>query len=406
MNMKSFFSMNRNRLTASLVAAGVLAVPMLASNSYIENLMPVSTAQAATDQGQGGQGAGGAMKGHGGAGAHGAAGGNRTTDVNDILRGHGRDALSGSGRPDDKGPPEGEGPSTNMGGGNPNAGDRMGDLYGDLYVVVRDENGEPVLDDLGRVQLLDADGNVIPYVSDNPEDEGFTEVAPENQDLLQEVEFERLNIARAPEAVIDHAYDEAIDKIAMDADGVLEYDEAGRIVVVDADGVEYTIDSPLENLALYMDAMTNPDTVWTVDDAKSFLAGAASKFGNVTVDMVVYLNTILGLNPVIVDEETGDPILDEFGNIQRDYVDLVSYSYDRTDTFTTGVDADGDGVFDPVTVTYLTDPEGDGTYITVTEPLLTAVFGDVDYEGDGADAFAQATDDALQVIEFIHEPIH
>lgn len=118
MNNNSRFETNRKHLTASLIVAGVMAAPMLLGSTYTHNLMPVSAVEAAEHgghAGQGGQGAGGAMKGEGGHG--GVGGGNRTTDVGDILRGHGRDSLSGSGRPDDKGPPEGEGPSTDMGGG-------------------------------------------------------------------------------------------------------------------------------------------------------------------------------------------------------------------------------------------------------------------------------------------------
>lgn len=399
MTMKSLFNTNQKRLAASLVAAGVFAVPMLVGNTYTHNLMPISSVHAASEQGQGGQGGhgtGGAMHGQGGsAGQGGAVGGNRTTDVSDILRGHGRDSLSGSGRPEDKGPPEGEGPSTDMGGGNPDAGDRKGDLFGELAVILRDENGEPVTDEFGRLQYLDAEGNVIPYLSDDPEDEGFTEVS--DPDAMQEVELERLNIARAPDNVIARAYDEALSIIASDADGVLEYDAAGRIVVVLEDGTERTIDSPVENLALYLDAMTNPDTVWTLDDAKSFLAAAASKFGEISLDTLINLNNMLDINDVEVND---------LGVPEGDYYDLTGYTYDRTAAFTSDVDADGDGVMDPVTVTYLTDPEGDGTYVYTTEPLLTVVFGDTAYEGSGADAFAQAADDAVQVIEFIHEPIH
>lgn len=274
------------------------------------------------------------------------------------------------------------------GGGNPDAGDRKGDLFGELAVILRDENGEPVPDEFGRLQYLDADGNVIPYLSDDPEDEGFTEVS--DPDAMQEVELERLNIARSPDNVIARAYDEAMDLIATDADGVLEYDAAGRIIVVQEDGTELTIDSPVENLALYLDAMTNPDTVWTLDDAKSFLAAAASKFGEINTDMMITLNTMLDINDVEVND---------LGVPEGDYYDLTGYTYDRTATFTT---ADGD----PVTVTYLTDTEGDGTYVYVTEPLLEVVFDNADYDGSGADAFAQAADDAVQVIEFIHEPIH
>lgn len=389
----------RTVLAGSLAVAGVLSAPLLDS-TYTHNLMPISSAEAAQGEG-GGHGAGGEMKGQGGmGGAGGVSGGQRGMDVNDVLRGQGgggRDAAGGSGRPDDKGPPEGDGPSSDMGGGNPNAGDEMGDLYGDLYIVKRDPlTGEPLLDDQGRLQFLDADGNVIAYASDDPDDEGFTEVVDES--AREEVAFDRLNLSRSPQSVLSHSLDTALETIAKDADGVLEFDASGRVVVVDADGVEYTIDSPLENLALYQDAIAKlqdddpSNDTFTLDQTDALLAAAASKTGNVSLDMVVYLNTILGLNPVTTAGT-------------RDYVDLTSFSYDRTAAYT---DADGN----PVTVTYLTaktDADGnviDGEYVTVTEPLIDAVFDGEDVSGDGAAAYAQSADDALQVIEFIHEPIH
>ena len=398
MNMKSLFNTNQKRLTASLVAAGVFAVPMLVGNTYTHNLMPIASAQAA--QG-GGQGAGGEMKGQGGSGgpggmggAGGVSGGHQSMDVNDVLRGKGsggRDAAGGSGRPDDKGPPEGDGPTGDMGGGNPNAGTTKGDLYGDLYVVLRDPmTGAPILDDEGRLQFLDTEGNVIAYASNDPEDEGYTEVVDES--LLQEVAFDRLNLARSPQSVLSHSLDTALETIALDADGVFEFDAAGRIVIEDADGVVYTIDSPLENLALYQDAMVrlNDDIdgneTFTLDQTDSLLAAAASKFGNVNLDMVVYLNTILGLNPEVTDPDTGETSIA--------WADLADFSYDRSDAY------------NGVTVSYLSDPEGDGTYITVTEPLLDAVFDGETATGEGAAGYALSTDDALQVIEFIHEPIH
>lgn len=88
-------------------------------------------------------------------------------------------------------------------------------------------------------------------------------------DLIQEVDFGRLNLGRAPDAVLDHAFDEAIrslnsaDSIALDASGRLllttkVYDEfltdpEGSPVLLET--VIKAIDSPLENLALYIKLM-------------------------------------------------------------------------------------------------------------------------------------------------------
>lgn len=89
-------------------------------------------------------------------------------------------------------------------------------------------------------------------------------------DLVQEVEFGRLNLARAPKAVLDASFDEAIRSlnaakdIKIDASGRLMittdiYDEFltnpdGTPLVVE-ENVEKAIDSPKENLALYLKLM-------------------------------------------------------------------------------------------------------------------------------------------------------
>lgn len=373
MDGKSFFKKNRKFLATSLIVAGVMGAPMLVAEMDVRDLLPISIAQADQHGGDGGkgQGAGGAMKGQGGSGGHAGTGSQRLVDS--VLRGKGGDLEAMADEDSDR--PEWAGGGGKGDTGKPaGAGTNKGDLYGDLYVLLRDENGEPEIDELGRVQFLDDEGNVIPYASDDPQDEGFTEVT--DASLLQEVDFGRTNIVRAPDSVVDHALEEAMNTIASDADGVIEYDEAGRIVVVQEDGTELTIDSPLENLALYLDAMTNADTQWTMDDATTFLAAASSKTGTISVDMVIYLNTMLGIN-----------------NPDDGYYDLTGFTYDRDAVYT------GD-------VTYLTDPEGDGSYVYVTESIMEAVFDGSTYEGSAADAFAQSADDAVQVIEFIHEPIH
>lgn len=294
-------------------------------------------------------------KGPGGKGGTGGKGGGHAGSgsqhlVDSVFRGQGRDSLD------------------RIQGGS--AG--KGSLYGDLYVILREPDGSPELDNLGRVQFVDADGNVIPYASDDPEAEGFTEVVDEN--ALQEVEFERLNVGRAPPSVLDHAFEEALRTLSLDADGEIETDAAGRFLVVDADGNELTIDSPLANLSLYRAALTEGS--WTLQEAAAFLGGAASKTKAITVDTVVYLNTILGIN-----------------NAEDGYYDLSGFAYDRT-------------AIHGGSVTYLTDPDGDGVFVERTESIMDAVFGGSSYSGTGADAFAQAADDARAVIEFTHEPIH
>lgn len=90
-------------------------------------------------------------------------------------------------------------------------------------------------------------------------------------ELVEEVEFGRLNLARAPQAVLDASFDEAVRTINQATD--IRIDPSGRLVLTleiydefltNPDGspllvdtVEKTIDSPKENLALYLKLMTD-----------------------------------------------------------------------------------------------------------------------------------------------------
>lgn len=274
----------------------------------------------------------------------------------------------------------------------PGAGSKKGDLFGDLYVILRDENGVPILDQYGHVQPIDADGNLIPINEDG-------EIEPGYEDLAQEVELGRLNVGRSPDKVTDHAYDEAIATI--NAATAIRVDDSGRIVVT-IDGVEKTIDSPLENMALYIALMENgylpgldlqdgvslgslsflADASFTNADlmmAASLLAAASDKAGTLTPDEVIYLNTMLnvdGINPLT-------------GVDGRTYVDYSTATYDRSDTYTG-------------TITFVR-ANPDGTFTLVTESIMSAVFGGVDYTGTQLDAFAQAAEDARAVLAFVHD---
>lgn len=257
------------------------------------------------------------------------------------------------------------------GGGQPaGAGSKKGDLYGDLYIILRDENGEPVLDDNGNVQPILADGTVVQLTPEG-------DLPEEYVDLVVEVEFGRTSVVRSPSQVTDQALDEALTKI--DAGTTITLDEAGRIVV---DGV--AIDSPLENLALYEYIMTG-GTVEKLPsdfDVAALLGAATDKTSPLTIDEIVYLNTIIGINPI--DVTTG----------AIDYYDFSDYEYDRT------------AAYDGVMITYLSDPEGDGTYVTVTESVMDAVFDGqtwTDTTTGGVDDFTQSADDARAVIEFVHD---
>jgi hypothetical protein len=358
----------------------VLAVPMAVNMVAGLDLGVISAAQAAED---GGAKKGGANK--GGSATKGAAskGGQGTggASSNKIFRIPA--AEEDSDRPVWAGVKGGK----SGGGGKPTgAGSKKGDLYGDMVVLLRDANGVPILTSGGLVQVIayvydstgalvplkDASGNlvVIPYVGD--ELATTVTLGGVTYDVYgAEVELGRLSVGRAPTKVTDHALAEALSKLAS---GTVTLDASGRLVV---NGV--TIDSPLENLALYDAYMTGalPSTLTLPAgfNPASLLAAAADKYGTVTVDTVIYMNSILGINTT------------------SSYYDFSTYSYDR---YTTWKDK-------TATVLVLKD----GVYVPTVVNLYDAVFSSTNWTDPtavgGADDFATATNDFVQVIEFIHD---
>lgn len=351
-----------------IVSAACFALQPLTGLS----LAPVTGAQAAESGhsgSQGGQGGHGASTTHGqgqGQGQGGASGrGQGSVGIGDVIfRGQGKHGSSEAQTSEE----ESDRPSWAGGGGKPGTGKpgtastKKGDNYGDLWVVLRNPvTGAPILDENGNVQPILADGTVVKLTPEG-------DLPDEYSDQVQTVEFSRLNVSRAPNKVSDKSLQEAMDAIAS-ADQITT-DAAGRLVII-KDGEASTIDSPLENLALYVDAIKTGN--FTLEQAAAFLGAASDKTQPVTLDVLVYLNTILGLN----------------GTSGTNYVDYTHFTYDRSDVYS------GD-------VTYLV-ANGDGTYTTEVKPIIEAVFHDEDVTKTGADAFAQAADDARAVIEFVHD---
>ena len=112
-----------------------------------------------------------------------------------------------------------------------------------------------------------------------------------------------MNDARAPDSVFESQLADAVVSLAT-AD-CITLDPAGRMVHSRVDGdivVSKTIDSPLQNLAIYRELMLNgtigvtlPATWDTLDIAARGLGAASDKTGELNLDMVAYLNQIMGL---------------------------------------------------------------------------------------------------------------
>lgn len=338
--------------------------------------------------GEGGQGGARVMAGKSGDHGSGAAAAERGAgkSMKDLFRDvTGESEEEDSDAPAWAGVPGGK---SGAGGGKPSsAGAAKGDLFGDLYVILRDENGVPILTPEGFVQPVDADG--VPIALDE-------EGAPVDPTLAIEVELGRLNVGRAPSKVLDRRADEVV--AVLNAADEIAVDAAGRLVFV-IDGVAKTIDSPLENLAIYVALMTTgtipgvtdlPGTEYdflvdgrlTAEDlaaSVSFLAAATDKTGEFSVDEVAYIDAFLGINT----EAAGD--------VTWSFIDYSTFSYDRSDAY------------ENVTATVLIE-QADGSWAPTTVNVYEAVFDGVDYSGAGSiDVYAQAADDARSIVNYIHE---
>jgi len=371
----------KKTVIASATALTLLAAPVFMGGMISDDLVApalFSQASAAQGSGKGQQGGGGGGQGAGKAGGQaggqmqGAGGQGGAKSIDRVLEAE--EVDDDSDRPTWAGQPGGE--DRPGGGGNVEPGTVKGDEYGDLIVLLRDPaTGLPIVNEDGEYLVcLDAACEAEPVATvDGEVPAGVTPV---------EVDFGRAAVARSPTNVIDKALTDAITKLT--AEGVvISTDAAGRITYT-VDGVTATIDSPLENLALYIDLMTGLASnstsdaeaaladLATLNTAAALLAGVADKTGDISIDYVFYQNLI---TDVVTNPDT--------------YYDYSGFTYDR-DFGTTTYYVSIDGA-DPVLKTIDLDV------------YLQAINGDLP-TGDAA-LFAAAADDALEVIEFVHTQI-
>jgi hypothetical protein len=239
------------------------------------------------------------------------------------------------------------------------------------------------LDASGVPLPLDAEGNLI-----NPE-------------LAIAVDLGRLNVGRSPLAVLSSQYEELLKSINL-ADSV-SLDPTGRLLLT-TDGVATAVDSPLANLALYVELLNTGTITGVIDPSKfassisylvdgtltsadmlsaaSFLAAASDKTGTLTIDKVVDMNTILGVTGTLPSQDPSSTLT---------YVDYSTFSYDRL------------SVYGSTTVEVLVKQD-DGSYLPTTVNVYEVVFNSTNYTStSGVDGFTQAADDARAVIEYVHD---
>ncbi len=369
--------------SALILLAAPLALDSLVYQSMGSGLIAQAYADDSGDKGGKGSKQGG--KGHKGDGGQGKRGGNKSV----------ADLLSDDGDDDSDRPPWAQGNkelNPHRGTGSGGTDTQKGGDYGDIWIILRDDLGNPILDANGNIQpCLDTACTEVIHLTDDGE------LPPQYADDVIEVEFGRLNIARAPSKVLDHSLVEAMAKLDGGVLGEdVTLDPSGRLVI---DGS--TIDSPLENLAIYK-ALVSTEAV----DGVVTLSVTAHAEGEGDVTYTFSLPEAMRLDVAAsafaaASDKTGDLSVDEVVNISKfmdvddELAGLVGdYQYSTTDTY-------GD-----VKVWILVEVSPG-----VMEPRLVNIMDYVDFnsippidgDSDGIDRFAQAADDSVQVLEFVHD---
>ena len=330
----------------------------------------------------------------------------------------------------------GNGGGGNGGGGNGGGNGGAGGLYGDLVICLRTVDGIPIYEEIfseehntlsyyplpikvaiaDEVPLKTADETS--YVTFALNDEG--EAIDNDPDYdVKEVEFGRLNIVRAPQAVVDQGLNEAINGLTQPSVNFITTDASGRLIAIIGNEdwlVNYdenpandefddkTIDSPRENIALYQELMGN-----RLNGALSFLIGdfndgdvmmlavgalaaGADKTGNIIVDELAYMNDwLIRWNDVSVLEAINSP-----DQKDRRYYDYSGFTYNRSDEYSnkwirfTQLLPDGTWSYEYMSLL-------DGVAWTNPNKLISYNSGEVDITG-----FSNAVDDAIQVLELLH----
>jgi hypothetical protein len=330
------------------------------------------------------------------------------------------------------------------GGGGGGAGTPSPPDYGDLIILLRNANGvpipseqngdtglcwQPIAFNVGDEVLCPATCLVDSYPTPGTDvvsvDQATCAVAAGCSGCTHEVEFGRINEARSSDAVFDSQLEDVVISLATADCRTL--DPAGRIVAskvddVTLDNLAKTIDSPLQNLAIYRELIMNgsigaplPDGAGVMDTAARGLGAASDKSGAVNVDMVAYLNMIMGLSDpgttTILDPKLCQNYREEVQGtvqiVQKCFLDYSAYTYGRATNFGAlpypayiPEGDEHDGWFEYLALVPGSDPP---LFEIVQGPITTAVFGvDTGDTGGNVGGFAQASDDTRAVISFMH----
>lgn len=321
-------------------------------------------------------------------------------------------------------------------------------LYGDLWVLLRDKYGIPILDDVGCTQpiasepvailVLDGEGNPIPVLDENGApvlDEGdnpvyevtysdyvpmFVEeykngeakcsIVAGYENYTQELDLGRLNMVRSSANnpnTLNRAFEEAMKNINA-ADSVT-LDLSGRLVlhstveVIDPDtgllklvAKEATIDAPRENLALYR-AMLKEGRLAGYGVAK------IGEEGETIPAPWLELRPDLGLGALTYLRE-GTPGRDYGVDLIENYADLSPAIHDRSKDYHNKIVAfvqyNPPAVVVPADIN-ATDCRYYDSFADAWERILDAE----EAKASNLAGFTRHADDARRVITFMHEII-
>ena len=325
-------------------------------------------------------------------------------------------------------------PGAGNGGGGGGGGEPPD--YGDLLIIYRDAYGVPYLTEDGcwqplptedcpdtctPVEAVDGLNEAPDDVLVIPVDPDTCAVSPECAICTEEVDFERINEARSPDTVFASQLADVLVNMAT-AD-CLSLDPAGRIVtsrVADDLTTSSAIDSPLQNLAIYRQLMLTgsigtdlPPNAEVHDTMARALGAASSKTGEVNVDLVVYLNEIMGLTDESVQTilepkiciNVKEEVMGNVQNVRKCFLNFSAYDYYRIPNF--------GALPDPAYIPKSNPQPGTFEYLEEISPVPTfgvgvGLISNVVFDGNDNDetgnigGFAQAADDTRAVIDYMH----
>lgn len=274
-------------------------------------------------------------------------------------------------------------------------------LFGDLWMIVRDAYGVPVLDAQGCMQPIASetitlpDGtttDTVPMVIDTLEEEPVCTVEEGYEQYTIELEIGRLNMVRTMTqnpTVFARALEEAIKNI--NASEAVKMDPAGRLILVSSDPVtgapiESTIDSPRENLALY-NALLREGRIAGYGPEKH-------EGGQTIAPQWLEIREDLELGDLAYLRD-GTPGRDHGVDLNNGYADLSQAVHDRQLDYATQL----------LSYVQYYDDGSACHYRDDTGYAWEQVFGLEDYYGANIAGFTTHADDARRTIVFMHDVI-